>query len=187
MRGVRRLVLLGLALAAGPAQAAGFIDGATGFAVDPPPPFAVAPARSTTYDVAVVINSLSGSPPLGEGDNSLCEAGYKGQAEPAGLTQEEINLEVARPEWLDGVAAALSQSFEVTGRQTFVLGGATGVELVGRPKHGAPGAGVFISMIDTPAGRTTLNCATRIEALAGALNPFRQIRASITPPGTAAR
>jgi len=40
-------------------------------------------------------------------------------------------------------------------------------------------------MIDTPRGRTTLNCATRIEELEGALNQFRLIRAGITLPKAA--
>ena len=39
-------------------------------------------------------------------------------------------------------------------------------------------------MIDTPRGRTTLNCATRPEEIDGALNSFRLIRAGVTPPGT---
>jgi len=92
---------------------------------------------------------------------------------------------VEQPNWLDNAAAALSRTFDVTTKQTFVLDGATGVELVGKPKAGVPGAGVFISMIDTPRGRTTLNCATRIEELDGALNQFRLIRAGITLPKAA--
>jgi hypothetical protein len=172
---------------AGPAEAAQFADSATGFAVDPPAPFVVRPAKSQSYDVAVAINSLTGTPALGIGDNYLCQVGFKAEAASADLTQEEINLQVSRPEWLDNAAAALSKTFDVTGKQTFVLAGATGIELVGQPKGGSPGADVFVSIVDTPKGRTTLNCATRQEDMAAALNPFRLIRASITPPGTAAR
>lgn len=173
---------LGLALLAGPAGAAGFVDAATGLAVDPPAPFLVAPAKSPSYDVALIINSTTGSPPLGVGDSYLCQVGFKAEAESADFTQEEINLEVQQPGWLDNAATALSRTFDVTARQTFVLDGATGVELVGKPKAGVPGAGVFISMIDTPRGRTTLNCATRVEEIDGALNQFRLIRAGITLP-----
>ena len=64
-----------------------------------------------------------------------------------------------------------------------MLGGATGIELIGKPKGGTPGAGVFVSMVDTPSGRTTLNCATRPEEIEAAVNQFRLIRASITLPG----
>jgi len=174
-----------LALVAGPAAAAGFVDAATGFAVDPPAPFLVAPAKSPSYDVATIINSATGSPSLGVGDDYLCQIGFKAEAQSADFTQEEINLEVEQPNWLDNAAAALSRTFDVTTKQTFVLDGATGVELVGKPKAGVPGAGVFISMIDTPRGRTTLNCATRIEELEGALNQFRLIRAGITLPKAA--
>ena len=41
-------------------------------------------------------------------------------------------------------------------------------------------------MVDTPKGRTTLNCATRPEEMDAAVNQFRLIRATITPPGTTA-
>jgi hypothetical protein len=39
-------------------------------------------------------------------------------------------------------------------------------------------------MVDTPAGRTTLNCATRPEEIDKAVNQFRLIRSSITLPGS---
>ncbi len=105
--------------------------------------------------------------------------------ENADLAQEDINLQVEQPDWLDNIANALSQTYDVTGKATFVLNGAEGVELIGKPKDGVPGAGVFISMIDTPSGRTTLNCATVPAGLDQAVNQFRLIRA-ITLPGTKA-
>jgi hypothetical protein len=134
--------------------------------------------------VTVIVNSLNGSPSLGAGDDYLCQVGFKAERESAAFTQEEINLQVEQPEWLEGVAQALSRSFEVTARQTFVLHGATGVELVGKPRDAAQGSGVFVSMIDTPKGRTTLNCATRPDEIDAAVNQFRLIRTGITPPGT---
>ena len=57
------------------------------------------------------------------------------------------------------------------------------IELVGKPTDPAHGAAVFVSMVDTPNGRLTLNCATRPDEIEGALNQFRSIRASITLPG----
>jgi hypothetical protein len=177
----------GAALAAAlllPAGAAAFADGQSGLAVNPPAPFVVSPAKSKSYDVAVVINSLSGSPSLGAGDYYLCQVGFKGVPENADLAQEEINIQVSQPEWLDNAAEALSQSFDISAKSTFVLHGATGIELVGKPKDASHAAGLFISMIDTPMGRTTLNCATRPEELDKAVNQFRLIRAGITPPGT---
>jgi hypothetical protein len=189
MRGLGRagtLAFAALALVAAPAFAGGFLDNATGFAVDPPSPFIVAPAKSPSYDVAVIVNSTNGAPSLGVGDNYLCQIGFKAEADSADFTQEEINLQVEQPEWLEGAANALAKSFDVTARQTFVLDGATGIELVGRPRDAAHGPGIFVSMIDTPKGRTTLNCATRPEELDGAVNQFRLIRTGITPPGTKA-
>lgn len=184
MRPVLPAALLIVAgVAAGPAFAIPFEDPATGFKVDPPAPYFVLPAKSSHYDEAVVVNSTTGSPSAGLGDKYLCQVGFKAQPNSAGLNQEEINLQVEQPDWLANAATALSQSFDITSKTTFVLDGATGIELVGQPK-GGHGAGVFISMIDTPAGRTTLNCATPPDELAGALNQFRLIRASITLPTT---
>jgi hypothetical protein len=186
-RAVAGWIIVALAGAvAGPAAAAGYVDSGSGFAVDPPQGFIVAPAKSPSYDLAVIVNSLSGSPSLGAGDNYLCQVGFKALPESADFTQEEINLQVAQPDWVDNAAAALSQTFNITVKQTFVLDGATGIELVGKPKDPAHASGVFISMVDTPKGRTTLNCATRPEEIDGAVNQFRLIRTSITPPGTMA-
>jgi len=174
-------LLFAAGVATGPAFAIPFEDPATGFKVDPPAPYFVRPAKSNHYDEAVVVNSVTGSPSAGLGDKYLCQVGFKAQPGSAELNQEEINLQVQQPDWLSNAAAALSQSFDITSKTTFVLDGATGIELVGLPK-GGQGAGVFISMIDTPAGRTTLNCATPSDELAGAVNQFRLIRASITLP-----
>ena len=177
------VLLAGLSLlAAAPALAAAFTDPATGFAVEPPKSFTVRPVKSPTYDIAVRINSLTGTPPLGPGTNYLCQIGYKAAPANAALSQEEINLSVQRPEWVENVAAALSRSFDITGKGTFWLDGATGVELVGTPKDMTAASAIFISLIDTPTGRTTLNCATRPDAMAAALNVFRLIRAGITLP-----
>jgi len=171
-----------LGLCATPALAAAFTDPATGLAIDPPSPFVLRPVRSATYDIAVVVNSSTGQPPLGPDGTYLCQIGYKVSPANSALTQEEINLAVARPEWLDNMAEALSRSFDITGKTIFVLDGATGVELVGTPKVALQGSAIFISIVDTPAGRTTVNCSTRPDQLAKALNAFRMIRAGITLP-----
>jgi hypothetical protein len=175
--------LIAVAALATPAMALPFEDPASGFKIDPPAPFFVLPATTKSYDFAAVINSSTGAPAKGAGDSYLCQVGFKAQPDSAGLSQEEINLQVAAPGWLDNAAEALSASFNVTGKATFMLEGATGIELVGLPKD-TNAAGIFVSIIDTPKGRTTLNCATPADGLDGALNQFRLIRASITLPGT---
>jgi hypothetical protein len=177
------VTLIAVAALATPAMAIPFEDPASGFKIDPPAPFFVQPATTKSYDFAAVVNSTTGAPAKGAGDSYLCQVGFKAQPDSGGLSQEEINLQVAAPGWLDGAATALSASFNVTGKATFMLEGATGIELVGQPKD-AQAAGVFVSIIDTPKGRTTLNCATLPAGLDAALNQFRLIRGSITLPGT---
>jgi hypothetical protein len=185
MRGLQIFTVAAFAVAtAGPAMAIPFVDTASGLRVDPAAPFVVQPAKSRSYDIAVVVNSLTGTPSLGIGDTYLCQIGYKAIPENADLAQEEINLQVQKPEWLDNAAQALSQAFDIVGKTSFVLDGATGVELIGKPKDPAHASGIFVSIIDTPKGRTTLNCATPSGELDNAVAQFRLIRAGITPPGT---
>ncbi len=64
-----------------------------------------------------------------------------------------------------------------------MLEGATGIELVGLPKD-PQAAGIFVSIIDTPKGRTSLNCATPPAGLQDALISSGLIRASIILPGS---
>lgn len=193
LRGCRSIVTLVAAALAGataamalPAAAAQFADAATGLTIDPPAPFVVRPSKSNAFEVTAVINSLTGSPSLGAGDNFLCQVGYKSLPDNSDFTQDEINLQQEQPERLDGLANALSRSFEVTGKATFALNGATGLEVIGKPKDSAKASSIFMSMIETPTGRTTLNCATRPDEIDKAADQFRLIRASITPPGTKA-
>lgn len=186
---MRRLSLLIAALllggAAGPALAIPFEDPATGFKVDPPPPYFVQPARSTTYDEAVVIKSTTNTPPTAPGDPYLCQIGLKKAADPGALTQAAINDQVGQPDFLANAAAAFAQTFDVSSQATFTQQGATGIELVGTSKTG-DGTGIFVSLVDTPIGRTSLNCVTPAAQLDNALAPFRQIRNAITLPTKAA-
>ncbi|HVX80556.1 MAG TPA: hypothetical protein VHB23_04200 [Devosiaceae bacterium] len=177
-------VVAGASLVPLPAIAIPFVDPASGFKVDPPQPYYLKPAKTNSYDLAVVIYSATGAPSVGAGNSYLCQVGYKSLPDNADFDQEAINLEVQRPEWLENAAQAMSQTFDITAKATFVLDGATGIELVGKPKDPAHGSAVFVSMVDTPAGRTTLNCATRPEEIDKAVNQFRLIRSSITLPGT---
>ena len=170
-----------LGSAAGPALAIPFEDPATGFKVDPPAPYFVQPAKSATYDEAVVIKSTTNTPPTAPGDPYLCQVGLKKAADPGALTQAAINRQVQQPDFLANAAGAFSETFDLTSQSTFTLEGATGIELVGTSKTG-DGTGVFVSLVDTPAGRTSLSCVTTADQLDNALAPFRLIRGAITLP-----
>ena len=187
---MRRLALLSAALllssAAGPALAIPFEDPAIGFKVDPPAPYFVRPAKSTTYDEAVVIQSTTNTPPTAPGDPYLCQVGLRKAADPTALTQAEINSQVQQPDFLANAAAAFAQTFDVSSQATFTLQGATGIELVGTSKTG-DGTGIFVSLVDTPIGRTSLNCVTPADQLDNALAPFRLIRNAITLPTKAGK
>ena len=98
------------------------------------------------------------------------------------------------PEQIPGVAQTLEplvvrllcdnhSPFTNTGTQTHLVGTSDLAVIDPGPDDPAHGAAVFVSMVDTPNGRLTVNCATRPDEIESALNQFRSIRASITLPG----
>lgn len=167
----------------GAASAIPFEDPAIGLKVDPPAPFFVIPAKSKTYADVVGIGSTTGSPPVGRGNPFLCEIGYVPVTAYAGMTQPQLNNLANDPEWVERAASALQTHYAISSKAFFSLDNAIGAELVGTPKTASDGGtAVFVSIVDTPAGRTTLNCATPAEAMTSALAQFRKLRDGITLP-----
>ncbi|HRJ69720.1 MAG TPA: hypothetical protein PK812_08930 [Beijerinckiaceae bacterium] len=159
-------------------------DPAARFAARPPAPFTVAPSSHPGNDRALVINSRSGKPTAANADGTLCKAAFKAAPSNAKLSQQQINGMMSTPEWRQNARAALEQAFSVNSGAVFSQAGVSGLEFVGTPKIG-PGAAktrVYLSMAETPAGRTTLSCATLASELETALPVFRAIRASLTMP-----
>lgn len=166
------------------ATAIPFEDPQTGLVLDPPAPFVIVPATSSTHKLAVGVVSTSGKPATSPGNPYLCELLYDPVTGNAAMTQAEMNLLVQDPAWIEQAAAPLERGFSIDSKGTFELKGALGVEIVGTPKPGGPSkSGIFVSLLDTPVGRMTLNCATPAAGMPDALPALRAIRASITPPG----
>jgi hypothetical protein len=169
-------------MAIGPVLGAPYEDPATGFKVDPPPPYFIKPVKISLYDEAVVVDSATNAPPMAPGDPYLCLIGLIKAPDTGSPTQAEINSRTQHGEFLANAAgAALSKAFDITSQSTFTLDGATGIELIGTSKTGT-GKGFFVSLVLTPAGSTSLNCVTPADQLGAALAPFRAIRGAITLP-----
>ena len=179
---MRAVLFLVLALAPLPALA--FEDAATGFAFRAPPGFVEAPTSRVRFDAGVAIDAATGFPPIAGTSKHLCEAGFKAAAQNARLTQRQINARAADRKRLERVKAIIGAAFDVTAIRPDGAGEVLGVEIEARPKFG-PGhedARAYLSIFETPKGRTTLVCATGKDAWDKALPIFRDIRSGLTLP-----
>jgi len=161
-----------------------FADPATGFGMKVAAPFTVEPTTRRQFDVGVGVKSSTGSPPLVGTGQFVCEAGFKAAAQNNGLTREEINAFVQKPEWRKVARATLELVFTVTAERTFMLSGFRGVEYQVRPKMG-PGAEdvrMLMSLVETPKGRTTVLCLADRRSFQRSLAPFRTLRGGVTVP-----
>jgi hypothetical protein len=168
-----------------PASAqAEFSDLSTGFAIRPPAPFTAEPTTRRQFDVGVGIKSGNGSLAPAGSSAFVCEAGFKAAAGNNTLSVQEINAFVDKPEWRKLIRSTFELIGTVRSERRFTLEGYRGIELQVTPKAGPDASNVrlFVSMVETAKGRTTLICNTVRSDLAKGLPQFRAIRSSMTVP-----
>jgi hypothetical protein len=161
-----------------------FSDPSSGLGLAVPAPFTVEPVTRRQFDVGFGVKSSTGTPPSVGTDPFICQGGFKAASQNAGLTREEINAFIAKPEWRNVVRATIELAFTITAERSFTLAGFRGIELQARPKMG-PGADdvrALMSIVETSKGRTTLICLTNRQSFARALPQFRAVRAGLTIP-----
>ncbi len=159
-------------------------DETTGLAVDPPPPFVASTGQHPRHDAVINIKSTTGTPHGANVDGSLCTVAYKHAPQNARLSQDDINAGIVKPEWMARMKAGFQLAFALDEPVPFQASGISGVELQGRPKAG-PGAQevrIYISLVETPKGRTMMTCATKQADMPKALPQFRKIRDAVRPP-----
>jgi hypothetical protein len=160
-------------------------DSATGFAITPPDSFSVhRTSNRRQFDVGVGIRAKGDSASARSDGGFLCEAGFKSAPQNASLTREQINAFVDDPDWRNLVRANLRMIFEIVTEEPFTLQGYRGVELTLRPKSAAGGGDVrlFMSLVETPKGRTTMVCYSSASGISAALGTFRGLRQTIRLP-----
>ncbi|WP_176038690.1 hypothetical protein [Brucella tritici] len=157
------------------------MDEKTGFTVEVATPFKLGQPRSErNYEQIIGVESLLKTPPHVGKRSHLCEIGFEASAaRDAKRSQAELNASNAiriRTNAMVKIQNMLQGRVEKT--ETFEQDGATGVEFIVAPGIGPNHAGVrqYIAMVDRPAGRITVTCATYATAMLKALNAFRQIR-----------
>jgi hypothetical protein len=190
MRGARKsvtsyLVIAALHLACFPAFAQRIQDPDTGFSVNPPAPFkAEQTSNRRQFDFGVGISSKTGSPTPGGTTPFVCEVGFKAAPQNADLSIREINRLTDSPERQKSVRSIIETLFSISHQRTFTLQGVRGIELRGQPKigPGADNARMMMSIVETPKGRVTLVCITKLNEIDAAMPRFRAIRNTITLP-----
>lgn len=177
-------LLAALAMFNSPSRVFAFEDAATGFSIAPPAPFTAEPAQRRQFDVGAGVKSATGKPEIRGTGQFVCEAGFKSAPQNANLTRDDINAMVAKPEWMNVAKAMLELAFQIDRQQRFTLQGYRGFEFQGRPKAGpgAEDARMFMSMVETAKGRTTMICVTAASGFQSAVAQFRAIRATINLP-----
>ena len=177
--------VLAAALADAPLGAQTVADSATGFAITPPDSFSVhRTTNRTQFDVGFGIRAKGDSASGGTDGGFLCEAGFKSAPQNASLTREQINVLVDDPDWRNLVRANLNLVFDIVMEEAFTLQGYRGVEVTLRPKAapGNPDLRLFMSLVETPKGRTTMLCNSSASGIAAALGTFRGLRQAIRLP-----
>jgi hypothetical protein len=171
---------------AGAGAGAGAGSGAAAAAVlsiDPPAPFVVTRDRADTVTV-MTLRSSTGKPAAVQEDGSLCQLMFAEDPEDTGKTQQQLNARASEQPWQQSLLDRLRAGMEVDHGQPFDLLGIRGTEFQGirHAVGGEPKAGIYLTMLDTPKGRTVLTCATPADGFKDALATFRSIRDAIRPP-----
>lgn len=176
------LSAIGLAaLLGGPALAQSYGDIATGLSVSPPAPFVASAGRPhPLFDTTIDINAKTGTPKT-VSDGRLCVLGFRPSAQNAELTRDLVNVQMAKPEWQGQYRTLFETVGTVSELKTFEHQGFLGVELIVTPKA-LPDETMFVSIMETPKGRTGLLCATNKAGFTAALPQFRALRATMHAP-----
>lgn len=159
-------------------------DNASGLAVNPPENFRVEKSSHRRHDVAFAIFAKNGKPVAANRDGSLCKVAYKSAPQNARVSREQINSLTVTKDRQNMVRRILGRVFEIGSLQVIDHQGYKALEIHATPKVGPDAANVrlFLAMIETVKGRTSLTCATRKSAFPAALKDFRAIRATVNAP-----
>ncbi|SNB75039.1 protein TonB [Arboricoccus pini] len=161
-----------------------YVDPKTGFTVEVSFPFQIERPRSDrNYDRLISVVSVLKTPPVAGSSNELCSVGFKASPGNIQMTQAELNAPEAlraRADAMVKIQSTLQAKIETI--KTFQQDQATGIEFVIAPGFGPEHERIrqYISMVDRPAGRITVACATDVDAMPEALGTFRNLRDQAT-------
>jgi hypothetical protein len=112
-----------------------------------------------------------------------CRIAFRSNAESAKLTQEQMNQITARPDWLVFARGSLSRQYEVRSESRFEHMGIGGGAFVLDPKagQGASDMRLLTIWLETPRGRTTINCLAPTGAFDARRPEFEALARNVSP------
>ncbi|WP_417310094.1 hypothetical protein [Devosia sp.] len=180
-----RLAIAALMIAASPvALAESFEDDATGLAVDASDAWTGARAEDDGADAMFGFTARSGTPPIAGNSGYLCAVNFTAAPQNGDLSQAEINEMIISDNWQEMSRSILSQVMIIDTAEPFMRDGVRGFEFTATPRVGpdAQAVRLYLTMLETPKGRTAQSCATTRDAFETALPMFRELRDGTTPP-----
>ena len=180
MKPLPLLALLPLALCSVlPTQA--FEHEPTGLGLSLSDDFVVDENVRQTPEYTVLVGVRSASAPE---EPHLCLVGLLESDINQGLTQKEINIIAATAEFGAQVREALSSIMTIDYMEAATADGIHGLEIFVRPNLGPEGENIrsVLTLLDIPAGRITVSCATTADRLDAMLPSFRTIREGVIAP-----
>ena len=134
------------------------------------------------YTAMIAIKGRDGHPFIaGETVAPICVAGFQPMAENAALTQTELNAEVS--EWAAYLESEMAGVVRFEAREPFEFKGISGHRFVTTPLGNFTAKmRIVLYVMQTPKGRTVVNCSGHAETLARAMPTYDLIRDGVTPP-----
>lgn len=176
-------LLLTVIALAGCSQTHSLSDAATGLTVSVEGDYVVENwPLQPPYTAMIAIKGRSGHPFIaGETVAPICIAAFLPLSENTSATQVEINAAVS--EWIARVEETMAQAVRVETREPFEFKGLAGQKLVATPLGTFTAkTRIVLYVMETPRGRTVVNCSANAETLAKAMPTYDLIRDGVTPP-----
>jgi len=156
-------------------------DSASGLSVTPPPGYTaeISPPRPR-YVVDILVRRPQDRPNVG------CRVGFQSAPQNNSLTQAQINEQAAKPEWRSLIRATLELIYDVTSIESFEHNGIKGAVVIAliKPRDGLPPEAAdvrnFLTMLETPKGRTNVVCIDFKDAFEARRTEFEQVVRGVT-------
>lgn len=176
------VMLLTLSLL-GCSQTHSLTDPVTGLAVSVEGDYLVEnEAPQGAYAAMIAVKGRNGHPFIPEETIvPICTAAFQPMPDNAPLTQAEINAGV--PQWAAEIEAGMAQVMRFETREPFEFKGISGYKFVASPLGTfSAKMRIVLYVMETPKGRTVLNCSGHAETLAKAMPTYDLIRDGVSPP-----
>ena len=178
------LAALMLASATGAAAQSVVTDEASGLSIAASDAWDARQVKYKGNDVMFGFNPRSGFPPIAGNGAFVCAVNFTLAPGNADLTQDEINAMISSNAWQAMTRDILETELVLADAEPFVVEGVQGVAFTGMPTigEGAENVRLYLTMLETPRGRTAQTCVTTRAAFDDALPMFRELRDGISPP-----